>query len=65
MHDGSIPTLDGVLSHYAGGGHNNPNKDPLIVGFTLSAQDRSDLIEFLKSLTDEAVLNDRRFANPW
>jgi cytochrome c peroxidase len=65
MHDGSIPTLDGVLSHYAGGGHNNPNKDPLIAGFTLSAQDRSDLIEFLKSLTDEAVLHDRRFANPW
>jgi len=65
MHDGSIATLDGVLSHYAGGGHNNPNKDPLIAGFALSPQDRSDLIEFLKSLTDEAVLHDRRFANPW
>jgi cytochrome c peroxidase len=65
MHDGSIPTLDAVISHYAGGGHNNPNKDPLIAGFTLSTQDRSDLIDFLKSLTDEAVLHDRRFANPW
>jgi cytochrome c peroxidase len=65
MHDGSLATLDAVLSHYAGAGHNNPNKDPLIAGFTLSPQDRSDLIEFLKSLTDEAVLHDRRFANPW
>ena len=77
MHDGSIPTLEGVLDHYAAGGraipsgphagngHDNPNKDPLIGGFALSAQDRDDLIAFLKSLTDEAVLHDPRFANPW
>ena len=77
MHDGSIATLEGVLDHYAAGGrtiasgphagigHNNPNKDPLIGGFELSAQDRKDLIAFLQSLTDEAVLQDPRFANPW
>lgn len=77
MHDGSIPTLEGVLDHYAAGGrtiqsgpyagngHNNPNKDPLIGGFTLSGQDRKDLIAFLDSLTDEAVLHDPRFSNPW
>jgi cytochrome c peroxidase len=77
MHDGTIATLDGVLSHYAAGGRtlgsgshrgvgsDNPNKDPLIAGFSLSAQERRDLIEFLKSLTDEAVLHDRRFADPW
>jgi cytochrome c peroxidase len=77
MHDGSIATLEEVLDHYAAGGRSlrsgayagagrdNPNKDPLIGGFTLSIQDRSDLIEFLKSLTDEAVLHDLRFANPW
>jgi cytochrome c peroxidase len=68
MHDGSIPTLEGVLDHYAAGGkngHDNPNKDPLIGGFVLSIQDRSDLIEFLKSLTDNEVIHDPRFANPW
>ncbi len=77
MHDGSIPTLDAVLDHYAAGGrtiasgpnagvgHNNPNKDPLIGGFELSVADRQDLIAFLQSLTDEAVLHDPRFANPW
>jgi cytochrome c peroxidase len=77
MHDGSIPTLEGVLDHYAAGGrtiasglhagngHDNPNKDPLIGGFVFSKQDREDLIEFLKTLTDEAVLHDPRFANPW
>ena len=68
MHDGSIPTLDGVLDHYAAGGragHNNPTKDLLITGFALSPHDRKDLIEFLKTLTDEEVLHDPRFSNPW
>ena len=69
MHDGSIPTLDGVLDHYAAGGrgsgHDNPQKDPLIGGFTLSAQDREDLIAFLKSLTDDEVIRDPRFSDPW
>ena len=67
MHDGSIATLEGVLDHYAAGGrsHDNPNKDPLIGGFVLSQHDRDDLIAFLKSLTDEMVIRDPRFANPW
>jgi cytochrome c peroxidase len=67
MHDGSIATLEGVLDHYAAGGRNghNPNKDPLIGGFTPSPQDRDDLIAFLKSLTDDIVIHDPRFANPW
>src|ERR1700744_1400148 len=68
MHDGSLRTLEDVLDHYAAGGkngHDNPNKDPLIGGFTLSTEDRADLIEFLKSLTDEALIHDPRFSNPW
>jgi cytochrome c peroxidase len=77
MHDGSIATLQGVIDHYAAGGrtidsgpnagrgHDNPHKDPLIAGFPLTRQDRADLIAFLETLTDEAVLHDQRFANPW
>ncbi len=77
MHDGSIATLEEVLDHYAMGGrtvfsgpnagmgHNNPNKDPLIGGFHMSAQDRADLVAFLQTLTDTAVLHDPQFANPW
>jgi len=77
MHDGSIPTLEGVLNHYAAGGRaiasgpyagngrDNPNKDPLIGGFVLSPQDREDLIEFLQSLTDDMTIHDPRFADPW
>ena len=77
MHDGSIATLEEVLEHYAAGGraiasgphagngHDNPNKDPLVGGFTLSARDRDDLVAFLESLTDATVLHDARFGNPW
>jgi len=69
MHNGSLKTLDDVVNHYAAGGtgtgHDNPGKDPLIAGFQLSPQDRADLIAFLKSLTDEPVLHDPRFSNPW
>ncbi len=77
MHDGSTATLEGVLDHYAAGGrridsgphagdgHDNPNKDRLIGGFRLSAQDRADLIAFLESLTDKVVLHDPRYSNPW
>jgi cytochrome c peroxidase len=68
MHDGSVPTLEAVIDHYAKGGlhgSDHPNKDPLIAGFTLTPQNREDLIAFLKSLTDEEVVRDPRFANPW
>ena len=77
MHDGSIATLDGVLDHYAAGGrtipdgpykgvgHDNPNRSPTVRGFALTAEQRADLIAFLESLTDQAVLHDPRFASPW
>jgi cytochrome c peroxidase len=77
MHDGSIATLEAVVEHYAAGGrtveagpyagvgHDNPNKDQLIGGFKLSGQDKANLIEFLRSLTDQTVLHDQQVANPW
>lgn len=64
MHDGSIGSLEGVVEHYASGGHANPLKSPLIGGFKLSSNEKQDLIEFLKCLTDEEVLHDPRFADP-
>ena len=68
MHDGSVATLEEVIDQYAAGGragHDSPLKDPLITGFLLTPDERGDLIEFLKSLTDGAILHDPRFANPW
>ncbi len=77
MHDGSIATLDGVLDHYsaagrtldagvnAGVGSASPFKSGLIIGFTLTPQERADVIAFLESLTDDTFLKNPDFADPW
>jgi cytochrome c peroxidase len=67
MHDGSIATLEAVLDHYAAGGraHDNPQKDPRMQKITLTEQNRADLLEFLRSLTDSELTHDPRFADPW
>lgn len=77
MHDGSIATLDAVLDHYAVGGRtvpagrhrgvgrDNPLKSSFLSGFSLTAEERADLLAFLSSLTDEQFLSDPRFSDPW
>jgi cytochrome c peroxidase len=67
MHDGSLATLEDVLDHYAAGGraHDNLAKDQLLHGFFLTPQNRADLLAFLRSLTDDDLIHDARFANPW
>jgi len=49
---------------FAGNGSQNPNKVQLIRGFKLSSQERTDLIPFLRSLSDEEVIHDPRFGHP-
>jgi len=54
MHDGSMPNLKDVIDHYIGGGNSNPHLDKRIrVLDFLSGRERSDLLDFLKSLTGE------------
>jgi cytochrome c peroxidase len=77
MHDGSIATLSEVLDHYAAGGRTivsgpnagngsaSPIKSPLMIGFSLSVQERADVLAFFDSLSDRGVLTDPRFSNPW
>ncbi|HVT94671.1 MAG TPA: di-heme enzyme [Bryobacteraceae bacterium] len=66
MHDGSIATLDQVLEHYEAGGRlADPNKTHILRPFRLSPEEKNDLIEFLKSLTDEELLHDPRWSDPW
>lgn len=66
MHDGSLPTLDAVLDHYASGGRtDSPLKDPALRGFHLSSEERQDLIHFLESLTDQGFVSDPRFGDPF
>lgn len=65
MHDGSLPTLDAVLDHYAAGGRtSSPLKSKRLTGFELSEGERSDLKAFLRALTDESFLRNPRFGPP-
>jgi len=76
MHDGSVATLSEVIDLYAAGGRNvargpyagdgrtNPHKNALVRGFTLTADEKADLLSFLESLTDETFLHEAAFAPP-
>jgi cytochrome c peroxidase len=48
MHDGSLPTLEAVVDHYAKGGIANPQLDEEIYELKLSPQEKADLVAFLK-----------------
>lgn len=62
MHDGSIATLPEVIEHYNSGGAANPQKDDRIKPLQLTSQEKSDLLEFLHSLTDNEFVTDPKFA---
>jgi len=77
MHDGSVATLEDVIANYerggrliadgelAGDGRLSPYKSEFVTGFELTAGERADLLVFLESLTDDAVLTDPKFSNPF
>jgi cytochrome c peroxidase len=77
MHDGSVATLEDVIANYERGGRRiedgeqvgdgrlSPFKSEFITGFELTAGERADLLAFLESLTDDSVLTDPRFSNPF
>ena len=64
MHDGSLPTLEAVLDHYASGGYASQFRSPAVKGFGLTAAERGDLLAFLNSLTDTGFLEDPAFGKP-
>ena len=71
MHDGRFATLEEVVEHYNSGVQNHPTLSPELKPtgvpkkLNLSANDKSDLIAFLKTLTDQELLTDARYANPF
>jgi cytochrome c peroxidase len=56
---------DAYLAQYPGDGRLNPNKSSLVARISLSAQDKADLVAFLKTLTDDDFLKDPRHADPF
>lgn len=67
MHDGSLKTLSEVIDHYAKGGRarNAARTDPLIQPFTITEQEKADIIAFLESLTDQTFITNPKFSDPW
>jgi len=61
MHNGSLETLEEVIEHYAGGGKPHINQSELISGFEINDEEKSDLISFLKALTDEELIHNTFF----
>jgi cytochrome c peroxidase len=51
MHDGSQATLEEVVEWYDKGGHANPQLSDKIKPLSLTAQDKADLVEFMKACT--------------
>lgn len=55
FHDGSAATLRDVVEHYDRGGDDRSNLSPEIRPLHLSAQDKDDLVAFMRSLTGRRV----------
>jgi cytochrome c peroxidase len=53
MHDGSIATLEQVVDHYDAGGIDRPSRSDLMKPLGLTAQEKTDLVAFLKTLTSD------------
>jgi cytochrome c peroxidase len=69
MHDGRFLGLEEVLDHYTDGVADLENLDPIFKktekkGIALSSKEKTQIIAFLKTLTDEEFLKDKRFAAP-
>lgn len=69
MHDGRFATLEDVVNFYSSGvKQNSPNIDEHMVpfgnGLNLTAQQKSDLIAFLKTLSDQEFLTRQDLSEP-
>ncbi len=67
MHDGRYFDLEGVLEYYNSGAQNTTNLDTLLkqngrLGIPLTSVDKTNLIAFLKTLSDRSFLLDKRFS---
>jgi cytochrome c peroxidase len=57
MHDGSLKTLEEVVDFYDKGGTPNKNLDSAVKKLKLTAQEKKDLVAFLRSLNGEGWQN--------
>lgn len=72
MHDGRFNTLEEVVEHYNSGIKNHPNLGDALkdvsgnpVRLNLTAQEKADLVNFLKTLTDNDISTDAKYSDPF
>ena len=70
MHDGRFNTLEEVVEHYDNGIHASSTLDITLentraTGLMLTAQDKADLVAFLKTFTDYNTLSDPKYSSPF
>ena len=70
MHDGRFQTLEEVIDFYSEGLKFSRTVDPLMKnveqgGIQLTAEEKQDLLAFLKTLSDEEFINNPAFRNPF
>jgi cytochrome c peroxidase len=53
MHDGRFATLEEVIDFYDSGGIQNPHLSNLMIPLNLTAEEKTDLVEYLRSLNGE------------
>jgi cytochrome c peroxidase len=67
MHDGKYATLESVVKHYAQDVQDNQALDPElkkngVLGIPLSQSEQQQIVVFLRTLSDETFVRDRRFS---
>lgn len=70
MHDGRFSTLEEVIDHYQSGIKHSSTVDPTVAntqetGLFLTEQDKQDLIQFLKTLSDETFITNKAYQSPF
>jgi cytochrome c peroxidase len=70
MHDGRFQTLEQVVNHYNQGIRSSSTVDPTVEntresGLFLTPQDKTDLVNFLHTLTDEVMMNEPAYQSPF
>lgn len=70
MHDGRFATLEEVVNHYNEGLKQSATLDPALQqtiakGLLLDAQEKADLVAFLKTLTDITLTTNTAYSNPF
>jgi cytochrome c peroxidase len=65
MHDGRLTTLEAVIDHYTQDVRNHPNLDGRARRPNLSRGEKTALVAFLKTLTDQKFISDPKYSDPF